>query len=97
MTEFSTEYDPLDEAAPDESEQALQDIAIQSIMSTEQGRKLFQGILDQCNHDADCFNADSRVHAYQEGKRSVAIIVADMLRSATPDLYLKMIGEKLNG
>lgn len=91
------DYNPLDDVPEDETDEALQGLEIQRIMSTQQGRKLVQGILDQCNLDTCIFSADERAHVFNEGKRSIATNIAGMVKTAAPSLYIKMIEEKLNG
>lgn len=80
-----------------EQQLALHNMAVQRIMGDKTVRGIMSGLLDSCALDKGIFNADPHQLAYLEGRRSVGIELASMLRDAAPDLYLKMIEESING
>lgn len=72
----------------------LEKLAIQRIMSSEDGRNFMKRILDFSGVDDDTFDSDPITHANNAGKRSVGLMVRDELMQASPHAYLNMMTEE---
>lgn len=50
-----------------------------SVFSTHQGRRLMSSIIDYCGVYSSTFSPDHSVMAFQEGKRSVGLMVLGLI------------------
>lgn len=66
-------------------------------MSQESFRKFMRELLDQSGLDQTGFDENPQYGAFLAGQRALGAWVRDELVSASPDKYLKLLEEKLNG
>lgn len=70
-----------------------EDLAVENLMRTEDGRRFIWGQLLMCNVFDSTFDADPIQSAYNSGMRDAGLLLRNRVRSASPDYYLKMIKE----
>lgn len=70
-------------------------LEIQSIMSTEAGRRFMWRLLERTGVNSDRFNPDPYRNAHQSGERSIGIWLQRELEEAAPGSYMTMIKENL--
>lgn len=77
----------------DRSRADLARLGLADAMRTRQGRAFVRSILDLTGLDADTFSPDATVAAFNQGRRSVGLLLIAALRQAAPDQVLVMIRE----
>jgi len=73
-----------------------EDLDVISVMSSEQGRRFVQRILNMAGTESDTFDIDPYRHANLAGRRGVGTTVSTIVQNATIDLYFKMKQEHLD-
>jgi hypothetical protein len=98
MTQFK-EHDPMtpDVSENQTSEEELQLLALQQLMTGEAGRSYMWSFLTQCGIFNTVFDKDPGVMAYRAGLRDSARIMDTELQRAAPRLYLLMLEENQSG
>lgn len=93
------DHDPMsvDEHEKTTSNEELQMLALERLMSNEAGRSFMWSFLTQCGIFNTVFDKDSAVMAYRAGLRDGARIMDTELQRASQRLYLLMIEENQNG
>ena len=91
MTEFT-----LEEEKTPKKRQNTDELVVQNIMRTEEGRRYLWEYLQSCGVFANIFAIDTHQHAYNAGMREVGMRLHDDLRDYAPDLYLTMIKENID-
>ena len=71
-------------------------IEISAIMSTENGRNVISRLLQYTKLHDDTFHSDPLMHAYAAGKRAVGVHLVKELEEACPDLYIKLLRERID-
>lgn len=65
-------------------------------MRTKQGRAVVAHVLGKCNMESSSFNGQANHTIYREGRRSVGLEIVSELKEYAPELYIKMLQEKLD-
>lgn len=71
--------------------------AVQMAMQSRGGRYLVYQILQQAGVYRSCFDSDSNVMAWREGKRELGLWVLALVMRHCPDLYSLMTEENKDG
>lgn len=71
----------------------LELIDLTTVMSLPSGRRFMWSLLEQLGWLAPSFHVDAAVMAFNEGRRSAAVALAQTLQSRVPLLYLSMFEE----
>ena len=79
------------------SDRAAELLAISNVMSSEGGRDFIWRCLQTTGYLYSTFDRDSLIHAYNAGKRDSGLWLEAEIKEASPDLYLKMLKEHLDG
>ena len=66
---------------------------IQTVMSTEAGRRFVQSLITASGVNHDSFDPEPTKHAYYAGRRAMGLIVGTTVQNAAHELYLMMIKE----
>ncbi len=74
----------------------LEILEISTIMGNVSGRNVMSRLLKLTGVDSTTFDRDERMHAYNEGRRSIGIELRAELMNAAPGEYMTMIKENLN-
>jgi len=74
-----------------------ENLAIENIMRTEGGRDFIWGQLQSCGVFESIFDVDSKQLSYNAGMRDAGLRLEREVKEATPEYYLKMIKENLDG
>ena len=69
---------------------------VQNLMRQPEGRAFMMRLIQHAGVDADTFHDDTHRNAYNMGKRSQGLMLAQELQRVDKDLYLKMIEEDLH-
>ncbi len=88
--------DLYDEEKPRSNPRASELLAIQNVMSTEQGRDFMWRCLQQSCIFVSTFHADSRIHCMNEGRRGQGLWLESELKEASPHDYIKMLKEHID-
>lgn len=75
----------------------LDDLTISNIMQREEGRAFIWNYLTYCGVFSNTFNENPIKHAHSAGKRDAGLYLDSQIKSLSPDGYIKMIGEKIDG
>lgn len=70
---------------------------ISDIMKTQGGRNFIARVLGYTNLEEDIYNPDPIEHALNAGRREVGVWLRDTIIDADPDLYVRLIKERING
>jgi hypothetical protein len=79
-----------------EQDRALEEMAIQSIMATEDQRRFMWRNLEQSGVLVDNYDENPYNHARNAGARSQGLWLQNELMTAAPAMYFKMIKENAN-
>lgn len=71
--------------------------SMQTVMQSSGGRYLVYQILQQAGVYRSCFDSDSNVMAWREGKRELGLWVLSLVMRHCPDLYSLMMEEHKDG
>lgn len=71
--------------------------SLQTVMQSSGGRYLVYQILQQAGVYRSCFDSDSNVMAWREGKRELGLWVLSLVMRHCPDLYSLMMEEHKDG
>lgn len=75
----------------------LELLAIRNTMKTEIGRDFMWRMLQHSCVFETIFNIDPLLHSFNAGLRSMGLWIEQEIKEATPDNYIKMIKEHLDG
>ena len=93
MSKVSTEKG--DEQSKVSKEQREEyELAFKSVMNTEQGRRFFWTLLEDCGIYRSSFTGNSSTF-FNEGERNVGLKYMTRCMDICPDLYLKMQSEQV--
>ena len=67
------------------------------VMGTAHGRRVVASLLALTNVEGVDFTADERRDTFNLGRRSIGVYIADWVKQADYDLYLRMIEEQRHG
>lgn len=73
------------------------ELVIQNVMRTEQGRDYIWKLLQLADVFENIFEPDPLQHAYRAGARKIGVLIAEELKQYAPDYYIKMIKENIDG
>lgn len=65
--------------------------SITFVMSNETGRRFVYGVLELAGLDQNTFTTDPYTHAYNAGKRSVALSLISLIKEHETDNFFKML------
>ncbi len=81
--------------AEEQLKRAAQDkIDLKAVMSTEGGRRALARIIDYCGVSRESFIPSSKIY-YNEGQRSIGIMLQDNMQQVDMHLYITMLTETL--
>jgi hypothetical protein len=75
----------------------LELLTIRQLMKTENGRGFMYRCLQNCCVFENIFDVDPVRHAYRAGLRDHGLWLERELKEASPDDYIKMLKEHING
>lgn len=78
-------------------EAPIEHIELSGIMRTADGRNVIRRLLVNCGYFGSTYAADARQHAYNEGRRSVAVSLVNELQEAAPNELQQLLREYFNG
>lgn len=77
------------------SDTTSEELAVQNIMKTEDGRDFIWGQLQSCGVFESIFDKDSLQTSYNAGMRDAGLRLERVIKEAAPEYYLKMIKENI--
>ena len=71
--------------------------AIRHIVSTSPGRSYFWRLLEDACVFSTTFSTEPYASAFNEGRRSLGLVILDDIQNAAPEKFLQMIEEASHG
>jgi hypothetical protein len=69
---------------------------LDALMRTDFGRRLYYRLVFRlAGLESPSYQASGQVMAYQEGRRSLAIVLKDEAQAVCPELWIRMLQERL--
>ena len=97
MSDSNDDIFPDDDVKKDKKKPNLQSLAIQNIMRTEGGRDFIWGQLQSCGTFESMFNINPVQSAYNSGMRDAGLRLEREIKEVTPEYYVQMVKENING
>jgi len=72
-------------------------VELAEVMATRQGRNTLSRLMTSAGVDVDNYCRDAFDHAYHAGERAFALKLRDNMKLASPDMYLRLVKESMNG
>ena len=80
-----------------QNNQYSENLVVQNIMRTEDGREYIYSYLQFCGVYESVFNKDPIQSGYYSGKRDAGLQLVRDIKESAPEYYIKMIEENING
>ena len=94
---MSDDIEDDDRSKKDKNKASSADLAVQNIMQHEWGRTFIWEQLQSTGVFESIFDNDAIKHAYNSGMRDSGLRLNRLIKEATPDYYIKMVKENIDG
>jgi len=84
-----------DEEKQENKQRSVDELVVQQLMSTTDGREYMWNKLQECDVFENIFENDPIMSAYRSGKRAAGLLLEQDLKAYAPGSYIKMLQENM--